>query len=58
MNAGSLSLETTMTFLLVSFLAVASLIGGLSLKRLLSALPDGNLDFNLTPADLDLERRS
>ena len=47
-----------MTFLLVSFLALMSLIGGLSLKRLLSALPDGNLDFNLTPADLDLERRS
>ena len=47
-----------MTFLLVSFLALLSLLGGLSLRRLWSALPDANLDFALTPADLDLERRS
>lgn len=56
-----LSLEMTMTFLLVSFvsfLALLSLLGGLSLRRLWSALPDANLDFALTPADLDLERRS
>ena len=46
-----------MTFLLVSFLALLSVLGGLSLRRLLSAVPDGNLDFNLTPADLDLEQR-
>jgi hypothetical protein len=29
-----------------------------SLRRLWSALPDRNIDFDLTPADLDLERRS
>ena len=46
-----------MTFLLVSFLALVSLFGALSLRRLWEALPDGNLDFDLTPADLDLERR-
>lgn len=47
-----------MTFLLVSFLVPVSLLGSLSLRRLWSALPDANLDFALTPADLDLEHRS
>jgi hypothetical protein len=55
--AGSLSSEMTMIFLLVSSLALLSLIGGLSLRRLLSELPDRNIDFELAPADLDLERR-
>jgi hypothetical protein len=47
-----------MIFLLVSVLVLASLLGGLSLRRLWASLPDGNLDFDLMPADLDLERRS
>ena len=57
-DAGSLSLEMTMIFLLVSFLVLLSLLGGLSLRRLWSELPDRNIDFELLPADLDLERRS
>jgi hypothetical protein len=48
----------TMIFLLVSFLVLLSLLGGLSLRRLWSELPDRNIDFDLLPADLDLERRS
>ena len=47
-----------MTFLLVSFLALLSVLGAVSLKRLWSALPDSNIDFDLTPADVDLEHRS
>ena len=43
-----------MTILLL--LSIAVLLGraGLSLRRLWSALPDRNLDFGLTPDDLDL----
>ena len=46
-----------MIFLLVSLLALV-LIVGLSLRRLWTSLPDANLDFSLTPADFELERRS
>ena len=55
---GFLSLEMTMIFLLVSFLVLLSLLGLLSLRRLWSELPGRNIDFELLPADLDLERRS
>jgi hypothetical protein len=48
----------TMIFLLVSFLVLLSLLGGLSLRRLWAELPDRNIDFELLPADLDLERRA
>jgi hypothetical protein len=47
-----------MTFLLVSFLTVLSGYAALSLRRLWSELPDRNLDFALTPEDLELEPRS
>ena len=47
-----------MIFLLLSFLVLLTLVGGLSLRRLWSELPDSNIDFELLPADLDLERRS
>ena len=46
-----------MTFLLVSLAAFASWRAGVSLHRLWSALPDRNLDFDLTADDLDLGRR-
>ena len=47
-----------MTYLLVSLLALAAWRSGVSLRRLWSALPDRNIDFDLTAEDLDLERRS
>ena len=47
-----------MIYLLVSFLSLASVLAGVSLRRLWTSIPDANLDFALTPADLDLERRS
>ena len=46
-----------MTYLLVLFVASVPWLAARSLTRLWSALPDGNLDIALTPADLDLERR-
>lgn len=47
-----------MTILLLSFVAVVAWRAGMSLRRLWASLPDRNLDFGLTPADIDLERRS
>jgi len=55
---GFLSLEMTMIFLLVSCLVLLFLLGLLSLRRLWSELPGRNIDFELLPADVDLERRS
>jgi len=52
-----LSPETVMTFLLLSFVALVTWRAGLSLLRLWASLPDRNVDFDLTPPDLDLERR-
>ena len=46
-----------MTYLLVSLAALASWRAGASLRRLWSALPDRNIDFDLTAEDLDLEHR-
>jgi len=46
-----------MTFLLVSLAAFATWRVAVALQRLWSALPDRNIDFDLTPADVDLERR-
>ena len=47
-----------MTFLLISIVALVSWRAGVSLHRLWSALPDRNIDFDLTAEDLGLERRS
>ena len=47
-----------MTFLLVSIVALVSWRVGVSLHRLWSALPDRNIDFDLTAEDVALERRS
>ena len=47
-----------MTYLLVSLAAFASWRAAVSLRRLWSALPDRNLDFDLTSDDVDLERRT
>ena len=46
-----------MTILLASFIVLVSCRAGLALRRLWSALPDRNLDFELVPDDLDLDRR-
>ena len=48
-----------MTILLASFIALVSWRAGLALRRLWSALPDRNIDFELVAddLDLDLERR-
>ena len=46
-----------MTYLLVSLAALASWRVGVSLHRLWSALPDRNIDFDLTAEDLVVERR-
>jgi hypothetical protein len=47
-----------MTLLIVAFLAVLTGYAGLSLRRLWSELPGRNIDFALSPGDLDLEQRS
>jgi len=47
-----------MTFLLLSFIALVTGRVVLSLWRLCASLPDRNLDFRLTPLDLDPEQRS
>jgi len=52
-----LLLETLMTIVLASFIALVSWRAGLALRRLWSALPDRNIDFELVPDDLDRDRR-
>ena len=47
-----------MTLLLLSSLAVLSGYVALSLRRLWAELPDRNIDFALTPQDLELEPRA
>ena len=46
-----------MTLVLVSLAAFVSWRAAVSLHRLWSSLPDRNLDFGLTPDDVDVERR-
>ena len=46
-----------MTLLIASFIALVSWRAGLALRRLWSALPDRNVDFELVPDDFDLDRR-
>ena len=47
-----------MTFLLLSSIALLSAVAGVSLRRLWLALPDRNIDFGLTPDDVDLGSQS
>ena len=47
-----------MTFLLLSSIAILLAVAGVSLRRLWLALPDRNVDFELTPDDVDLGSQS
>ena len=47
-----------MTFLFLSSIALLSVVAGVSLRRLWLALPDRNIDFGLTPDDVDLGSQS
>jgi hypothetical protein len=57
-NKGRFPPETVMTLFLVSVGAFVSWRAGVALQRVWSALPDRNLDFDLTAEDVDLERRA
>lgn len=47
-----------MNFLLLSSIALLSAVAGVSLRRLWLALPDRNINFGLTPDDVDLGSQS